>query len=202
MKKTIKKGLKKNITAILLCVPFFATNALGFEYSYLPPIPKNYVKSYVFAFDFSVLNNSNSSRGLDYSIGISSRKIVNFLSNSDYEYYSKWNTGLKGGVYYDDYDQQKFLQIGLGPTLGYNFTNHLNFYISVGGKTFINIDNNNNNDNSNDIVFGLYGESGIEYFVNDDIDWYISYEGVKLNDNFITDKQFRELRAGFKITFH
>jgi len=177
------------------------TNLSGFEYSYLPPIPKNYVKSYVFAFDFSVLNNTNSSRNLDYSIGISTRKIVNFLSNSDYEYYSHWSTGFKGGVFYNSYEQENFLEFEIGPTLGYNLTNHFNAYISIGGKGFINTNNDNNN-SSNNLVFGFYAGGGLEYFINDDITWYMNYEGVKLNDTFIIDKQFKEFRAGFKITFH
>lgn len=178
------------------------TNLMAFEYSYLPPLPKNYVKSYKFAFDFLGDINSNSPKNLDYSVGLSFRKIINFESDSMFKYYSNWNRGYKGEIYYSNYNNESFLQVNLGPTLGYNVTNHLNLYIGMGIKGLIKT-RDKNSTNNDTYGAGLYGEGGIEYFVNDDIVWFVNLQGAKISSSKLigNDNKFKEVRFGFKITF-
>ena len=181
---------------------FFINSLFAFEYSYLPSLPINYIKSYKFAFDFIGNINSNSTNNIDSSIGLSFRKIYNFQSSLSLKYYSDWNTGFKGDVYYSNYSSENFLQTDIGPTLGYNITNHLNLYISMGLKGLFNLDNNKNNNSDSSYAIGFYGEGGMEYFINDDFTCFISYQTCQLSKQVIgSDDKFKELRVGIKITY-
>ena len=194
--KIIKKALISALTASLL---------FGLDYNYLPPMPLNYVKSYSFAFDFKgsvVKGDTNTTAGT--SFGISMRKIYNFDSSSDLEYSSDWNYGLKGDLDFYANSAINYTKIDIGPTLGYNFTNHLNGYIS-GGMIGIykSKDSNNSNNSTNDkIGTGGYGEVGLEYFINDDIDFFCNYQREYTTNKIIdNDNSFSEINLGFKITY-
>jgi len=199
--------MKKKILIGIAGLVLSSQHLMALEYSYLPPEPINYVKSYIFAFDIQVNDNiSGKNEKSDRIFGLSMRKINYFQSDSELEYQSNWNYGYKGALNYHYNFQKEYLRFSIGPTLGYNITNHLNIYVSSGINTYYMLKNNttssNSNNSSSKLTPGIYGEIGTEYFINDDISLFLNTQ-----KNIVTkaiegnSKNFQTLNLGLKITF-
>ena len=193
----MKKKILIGIAGLILNSQYL----VALEYSYLPPDPVNYVKSYIYAFDIQVGDNiSDKHTKIDKVFGLSMRKINYVTSDSELDYQSKWNYGYNGSLNYYYNSQKDYLKLSIGPTLGYNITNHLNIYISPGINTYYTL--RDNNKASSKLVFGMYGELGTEYFINDDISLFLNSQSNIVNKTFEGNlKKFQTLNFGIKITF-